>query len=140
AYPGDEEEGTHFWDYWYVLSRRRWTVISFFIVTVIAVTIWTFTTRPVYTGTATLRIEKEEPHVVKFDEVVKDADSQQDYYQTQYKLLQSRTLANRVIGLLQLDRHPDFQQPERGRGWLTQAETRFRQWLVRSPPGPLPPA
>src|SRR5205809_2369471 len=37
------------------------------------------------------------PHVVKFDEVVKDADSQQDYYQTQYKLLQSRTLANRVI-------------------------------------------
>ena len=138
-YPG-EEEGVHFWDFWHVLNCRRWTVISSCVVTVIAVTIWTFTTPPVYTGTATLRIEKEEPHVVKFDEVVKDADSQQDYYQTQYKLLQSRTLANRVIGLLQLDRHPDFQQPERERGWLTQAETRFRQWLVRWAPVPPPPA
>ena len=140
AYPGEEEEGVHFWDFWHVLSRRRWTVISFFIVTVIAVTIWTFTTRPVYTSSATLRIEKEQPHVVKFDEVVKDADSQQDYYQTQYKLLQSRTLANRVIGLLQLDQHPDFQQPERERGWLAQAETRVREWLVRWVPVPPPPA
>ncbi|PYN23693.1 MAG: hypothetical protein DMD99_13465 [Candidatus Rokuibacteriota bacterium] len=139
AYPG-EEEGVHFWDFWHVLSRRRWTVISFFIVTVIAVTIWTFTTRPVYTSSATLRIETEQPHVVKFDEVVNDADSQQDYYQAQYKLLQSRTLANRVIGLLQLDQHPDFQQPERERGWLAQAETRVREWLVRWVPVPPPPA
>src|SRR2546422_391779 len=102
-YDYPEDEGVHFWDYWRVISRRRWTIISVFLVTAILVTLWTFTTRPVFTGTATLRIEREQPRVVKFEEVIKESDSQQDYYQTQYKLLQSRTLANRVIGLQQLD-------------------------------------
>lgn len=138
-YPS-EDEGVHFWDYWRVVSRRRWTIISVFLVTVIAVTLWTFTTRPVYTATATLRIEREQPRVVKFEEVIKEADSQQDYYQTQYKLLQSRTLANRVIGLLQLDQHPDFQQPEREQSWLAQGEAWLRERLVKWVPVPPPPA
>ena len=97
------EKETHFWDYWQVVSRRRWTILCVFLGTLLAATIYTFTVRPVYTGTVSMRIEKEPPRVVKFEEVVKEADSQQDYYQTQYKILQSRSLANRVIGLLQLD-------------------------------------
>ena len=96
----ETEEEAHFWDYWGVLVRHRWTVITFLLVSVIVTTIWTFTTRPVFTAAATLRIEKDEPRVLKFEEVVK-ADAQQDYYQTQFKVLQSRTLANRVIGLLE---------------------------------------
>jgi capsular exopolysaccharide synthesis family protein len=137
-YPG-EDEGVHFWDYWRVISRRRWTIISVFLVTLIVVTLWTFTTRPVFTSTATLRIEKDQPRIVKFEEVIKE-DSQQDYYQTQYKLLQSRSLANRVIGLLQLDQHPDFQQPEAERGWLVQGEAWLRERLVKWIPVPPPPA
>ncbi len=133
------EEETHFWDYWRVLVRHRWTVIAFFLVTGILGTVWTFTTRPVYTATVTLRIEKEEPKVVKFEEVVK-ADPQQDYYQTQYKVLQSRTLASRVIGFLQLDQHPEFQQLEGESGWLPTAQAWARERLVRWIPLVPPPA
>ncbi len=122
-----------------MVSRRRWTVLGVFLATVIAGVVWTFTTRPVYTGTATLRIEKEQPRVVKFEEVVKEADSQQDYYQTQYRILQSRTLANRVIGLLELDQHPEFQRPEAERPWLARGEAWLREQLVRWVPVP-PPA
>jgi len=138
AYPyGVDEDAPHFWDYWRVLARHRWTVISFFLVTVIAVMIWTFTTKPVYTGTATLRIENEEPKVLKFEEVVKGADSQQDYYQTQYKILQSRTLANRVIGLLQLDQHPEFSQLERDGGLAAWVRRQLVSWIpVPPPPAP----
>src|SRR3989442_5047887 len=139
-YDYPEDEGVHFWDYWRFISRRRWTIISVFLITAIVVTLWTFTTRPVFTGTATLRIEREQPRVVKFEEVIKESDSQQDYYQTQYKLLQSRTLANRVIGLLQLDQHPDFQRPEGERSWLAQGEAWLRERLVRWVPVPPPPA
>src|SRR2546425_4811645 len=139
-YDYPEDEGVHFWDYWRVISRRRWTIISVFLITAIVVTLWTFTTRPVFTGTATLRIEREQPRVVKFEEVIKESDSQQDYYQTQYKLLQSRTLANRVIGLLQLDQHPDFQRPEGERGWLAQGEAWLRERLVRGVRARPPPA
>jgi len=134
------EEEAHFWDYWRVVMRRRWTVISCFLVTGIVATISTFATQPVYTGTATLKIEKEQPHVVKFEEVIKEADSQQDYYQTQYKILQSRTLANRVIGLLQLDQHPDFHEPGTEQTLTAQAATWARERLVRWIPIPPPPA
>src|SRR5207244_11185993 len=61
-------------------------------------------------------------------------------YPPQFKILLTRTLANRVIGRHQRDQHPDFQQPERERGWLAQAETRVREWLVRCVPVPPPPA
>jgi capsular exopolysaccharide synthesis family protein len=137
GYPVEAE--AHFWDYWQVLSRRRWTVISVFVVTVLVAVIWTFTTRPVYTGTATLRIEKDQPRVVKFEEVVKEADTQQDYYQTQYKILQSRSLTNRVIGLLQLDQNPEFLNDD-DRSWLAQAQAGLREQLVRWIPLPPPPA
>ncbi len=129
GYPVEGEEA-HFWDYWRVIRRRRWTVISTFLIVVIVATLWAFTTRPIYTASATLRIEKDQPRVVKFDEVVQE-DSQQDYYQTQYKLLQSRSLANRVIGLLALDQHPEFQAPEQARGLLPRAQAWVREQAVR---------
>lgn len=127
----------HFWDYWRVLVRHRWTVLTFLAVTVIVTTIWTFTTRPLFTATATLRIEKEEPRVLKFEEVVK-ADPQQDYYQTQFKILQSRTLANRVIGLLGLDQHSEFQRLDQENGWVTTAQAWARERLVQWVPVPPP--
>ncbi len=135
---GPPDDEVHLRDYWRVLVRHRWTVIGAFLVTVVVAAVWTFTTRPVYTGSATLRIEKEEPRVLKFEEVVK-ADSQDDYYQTQYKILQSRTLANRVIGLLALDQHPQFAALgdegwlARGRAW---ARERLVRWLPMAPPPP----
>ncbi len=134
------EDDAHFWDYWQVLLRHRWTVISTFLATVIVTVLWTFSIKPVYTGTVTLRIEKEEPRVLKFEEVLKAADSQLDYYQTQYKILQSRSLANRVIGLLQLDRHPDFQQADDGGSPIERGHAWLRLQLIRFIPLPPPPA
>ena len=115
AHPLQPQE-THFWDYWTVLVRHRWTVFTFLVVTVVVTTIWTFTTRPVFTAMVTLRIEKDEPRVLKFEEVVK-SDPQQEYYQTQLKIISSRSLANRVIEILRLDEHPEFQMLGRENGW-----------------------
>ncbi len=141
AYGYSNETGdAHFWDYWRVIRRRRWTVLSCFLAIVIVATLWVFTTRPVYRGAVTLRIETEQPRVVKFEDVVKEADRQQDFYQTQYKMLQSRSLANRVIGLLQLDQQPEFQDAEGEAGWVGRAQASLREHLVRWIPVPPPPA
>jgi polysaccharide biosynthesis transport protein len=105
---------------------------------VLAAMVQTFTTRPIYTASTTLRLEKEEPRVVKFEEVVR-TDPQPDYYQTQYKLLQSRALANRVIGLLELDQHPEFVAPETEMSWAAQAQGWVRERLVQWLPLPPPP-
>src|SRR5262245_61962598 len=71
-------DAAHFWDYWRSLRRRRWTVMTVFLATVMVATVWTFTTRPTYVATVTLKIDREEPRVLKFEEVVRP-DSQWDY-------------------------------------------------------------
>ena len=80
AQPPPLDEDTHFWDYWRVLVRHRWTVITFFLLALIVATVWTFTTRPVFTASATLRIDKEAPRVLKFEQVV--PGEQYDYQNT----------------------------------------------------------
>jgi capsular exopolysaccharide synthesis family protein len=106
------------------LLRHRWIVLACLVSTLAATAAWTFMSRPVFSATATLRIEREEPRVVKFDEVVK-SDPTEDYYHTQYQVLQSRSLAAAVIGALRLADHPEFQ--DRDRGVIDIA----RQWVQR---------
>jgi polysaccharide biosynthesis transport protein len=126
------EEKGHFWDYWRVLVRRRWTVITFFLVTVVVVMVWLFTARPVFTATAMLRIEKEEPRVLKFEEVLK-AESEPNYYQTQNTILQSRAVASRVIDALDLSQHAEFQRT----GVLAKVSEVIVSWIPsRRPPTP----
>jgi hypothetical protein len=51
-------EAPHFWDYWGVLLRHRWTVIAVFLVVVMAAMVQTFTTRPIFSAKTTLRLER----------------------------------------------------------------------------------
>jgi succinoglycan biosynthesis transport protein ExoP len=118
------ESETHFWDYWTVLSRRRRTVALVFLGAVLTAFVWSMTARPVYTGTAMLRIEKEEPRILKFEPTGRDesaGDFAQTQLQTHHRLLQRRALANRVIGLVDLERHPEFGSVGRRPGELTDA-------------------
>jgi len=95
-------------EYWHIISKRRWTIFTVAIILVITVTIGSFITKPTYKATATLQIERENPKVLSFEEIFAIDSSQQDFYQTQYKLIQSRSLARRVIKKINLTSHPEF--------------------------------
>lgn len=123
-YPRPTWAEAHLWDYWKVIAQHPWTVVTVYLGAVLATSIWIVTAPPVFTATALLRIEREEPRVVKFDQVVRDdtqSESPQTQLQTYLKMLQSRTLANRVIGLLDLARGPEFQKLGHRPGELTSA-------------------
>lgn len=112
SFPADyqprEEEDIHLRDYLHVLLRRKWTVITFFTVVVTTVLIATFLTKPTYRSTAIIKIDKENPNVLAFKDVYAIERMEDDYYQTQYKILKSRNLARRVIRATVLDQHPEF--------------------------------
>ncbi len=95
----------HLKDFLHLLLKRRWTILTVFIVCVTTVTIKTLSMRPVYNATATIRIEKETPKVVSFEDILPDSEK---YYQTKYEILESRTLAMRVINKLDLHKHAQF--------------------------------
>jgi capsular exopolysaccharide synthesis family protein len=118
------ESEAHFWDYWTVLIRHRRTVAMVFVGAVLTAFVWSVTARPVFTGTAMLRIEKEEPRILKFEPPGRDdtaGESAQTQLQTHHRLLQSRALANRVLALVDLERHPEFRSVGRRPGELTNA-------------------
>lgn len=118
SYPQEEKE-IHLRDYGRVILKRRWTVLAFFLIVVLTTMVATFTMKPIYRGTTTLQINKENPQIVDFKEILAVNTMDMDYYQTQYKILESRTLARRVIHSLKLQEHPQF-QPEK--------ESTFQVW------------
>jgi succinoglycan biosynthesis transport protein ExoP len=95
-------------DYLQVILKRKWSAITAFVIIVITVVIHSFTATPIYEATARLVIEKENPKVVSIEEVMAVDSSGTDYYQTQYKIIESRTVAREVIKRLHLDESEEF--------------------------------
>jgi polysaccharide biosynthesis transport protein len=103
------EEVPHLLDYWALILKRRWVVISCIVVVFTTVAIGTLKERPIYQGKVLLEIDPEAPNVVNFKEVVSPSPVDiSAYLETQYKILKSRTLAQRVVNDLQLYRTPEF--------------------------------
>jgi len=91
-----------------LILRRRWIVLSVFLSVVIVSAIITFNTRPVYQSQAMLVIEKERGNNVIYQGGPSVERSNEDYYQTQYKLLKSEALLKTVYKRLNLEKVPEF--------------------------------
>ncbi len=103
------EEIPHLRDYWQIILKRRWVVASCLLIVFSTVAIGTLKQRPVYQGKVLIEINPEQPNVLNFKEILQINPWEGDNYrETQYKVLQSRTLADRVIQDLQLYRDPEF--------------------------------
>jgi succinoglycan biosynthesis transport protein ExoP len=98
----------HLLDYVKVLYKRRWTALTAFLVVVLSVSLYTFTATPIYEARVQILIEKEATNVVTFKEAYEQNRITDDYYQTQYKILQSRALARRTLDALKFWNHPQF--------------------------------
>ena len=111
SYAAAPQAESHLWDYVHVLLRRRRVVLAIFTAVFALATLRTLLTRPVYEGTAQILIERADPSVLNFKEVAQLDSQRDDYYQTQYKLLQSRSLARRVVDQLNLLSDPEYGGP-----------------------------
>ena len=93
-----------------VILRYRRMVAAVFLSVLGLAALKSFTTRPVYRAEAEILIERENPAVLTFKGVtdVNERGWADDYYQTQYKLLQGRSLARKVVEELRLQDDPEF--------------------------------
>lgn len=99
-------------DYLHILLRRKWWVIGTFLIVFSAAVYYTFTRTPVYRPQATLQITQDNPgSQVSFDDktaMSPGKEGLEKFQQTQYNILQSGSLALRVMKALNLSQHPDF--------------------------------
>ncbi|HLA77502.1 MAG TPA: polysaccharide biosynthesis tyrosine autokinase [Vicinamibacteria bacterium] len=106
-----QPQEAHLWDYVHVVLRRRRLALAILVGITALAALRTFLTRPVYEAVAQIQIQRENPNVLTFKEVAQVDAARDDYYQTQYKLLQSRALARRVVESMGLMQDPEYGGP-----------------------------
>jgi len=111
-----QEEEINLRDYLQVVLRRKWIIIAFFVVSVTLVAIISFKSTPIYKTSVQVLIDKENPNVVSFEEVMSMDGVDSTFIQTQLKIIGSRTLARRVIKSLNLKNSPEFKSDEKSKG------------------------
>jgi polysaccharide biosynthesis transport protein len=89
--------------YWRILVKRRWTVLGALGIVFVTALVGTLLMTPIYRATATVQIDRQASQVVQVGGLEANQGSEyNDFYQTQYELLKSRALAQRVVAQLGL--------------------------------------
>ena len=100
----------HLLDYFIILRKHQWLVLTFLLTVVTVVTIASFKMKPVYQAAARVEVDRESQSVLPFQgpNSYDEAMDMENYIETQSKILQSETLALQTIKSMDLGRYPEF--------------------------------
>jgi polysaccharide biosynthesis transport protein len=90
------------------IYRRKWMLILTMAATMGATMFWLSEATPYYDADVLIVIETRPSSIVRVDEKVQDVISDSAKVNTEVAVLESRSLATRVIRDLELDRDPEF--------------------------------
>lgn len=95
-----------------ILLKRRWTIAVFFLLVTTLVTVATILQKDVFRATATIQIEPAAPNIIGFKEIValgaQGYWASKEYYETQFRIIRSRPILEKVIQTLHLAENPPF--------------------------------
>jgi len=94
----------HVMDYVRVLYKRRWILLPVLVITFTVGSVNALRQTPIYQGRAQLLIESDAPKVAKLDQMFDSTGGyfSDEFYQTQYRILQSRSTAKLAIDSLNM--------------------------------------
>ncbi len=95
--------------YWQVLLKRKWTVLAAFSIVFFTVLVATLLMTPIYRASTTIQIDLDTVKVVQVQGMDAVAGNDDTFYKTQYELLQSPALSQRVASQLHLANDPTYQ-------------------------------
>jgi len=126
-----QQQEIHLSHYWNVI-RKRWKVAASILLVVVAGSFFSsYLQKPEYRSQVVIQIERENPNQLTVEDLFGIEASEQEFLQTQYVLLKSRGLAERVIEEQNLLNDPDFYPP--GTTGKTPAEIRnLREGMARA--------
>ena len=132
----DYDEEVDLRDYLEIILRRKWLVGTVVLVVFVTTLIVTLALTPIFKAQARLEISPRGLKVTKFEDLTAVANQLQvrEFMTTQVKLLQSRSLAERVIDKLHLLHHPVFnpkaaEEAPQEDGVLRQWRRTLKEWL-----------
>src|SRR5712671_7191760 len=103
----------HLYDYLLILRKHQWLILSFLLAVVTIVAIATFRMQPVYVATTRIELDRENANILPFQgtDLYEAMMDQDNYIETQSKILTSETLALQTIRINGLSARPEFSSP-----------------------------
>ena len=111
--PDEDEIQIDFRRIWLLIRKYLWGILGLSLSITVLTYLVLLAITPVYRATAKLVIEPKTSRVVSVDDVYGMDTSRTEYLQTQFKILESRTLARRVIERLHLADYPEFKPKDK---------------------------
>jgi capsular exopolysaccharide synthesis family protein len=103
-------DALNLFEYWQIIRDRRNIILLCLGVVLVLGVVLTFLSTPQYRAVTVLQIERQGPDILTFKEVVGTDPAwaaYQDFYQTQYKILQSRSVLRIAAEQLDLVNRPE---------------------------------
>lgn len=102
------------------ILRYKWGIMGLALTVTVAVGFYVYSLEPVYRATGSLQIEAQENDVMAVQDYYRSGQYGYDYFQTQFEILKSRSLAESVVRKLELHKHPYFlpDPEEEDEGWF----------------------
>jgi len=104
-------------EYWRIVVKRKWAIFSVTTVLVVLTLIYSLTATPVYKAVSNILIEEPTTNLLSLQDILNQAGPATGltttFFNTQLKILGSRTLADRVAKKMNLAVRPELQAAPR---------------------------
>src|SRR5690625_1112781 len=120
----DDDDEIDLLKLWLQIWRRKWAITALTLVVMMLTTLIVLNMTQIYRAVSTLLIEQRTARAVSIEEVY-GIEGGNEYLQTQFELLKSRALAERVVTQLRLFEHPEFDPRQQDRSMFDP-----RQWFA----------
>jgi capsular exopolysaccharide synthesis family protein len=91
-----------------IMRKHKWPIVLFTAAITCLAAYYALTATPVFRATSTLLIEQQKANVVSIESLYGVDTENTDYYETQFQLLRSRALAQRVVTRMNLWENPEL--------------------------------
>jgi polysaccharide biosynthesis transport protein len=108
----DNEVGIALRQYLHILVKRKWLILSFALVFVVLGGVRAILKTPLYAAASRIQIDREAGKIVEGGATSPSEEGGADFFRTQYELLKSRAMAERVVSALRLHEDQDFFKPK----------------------------
>ena len=100
------------------LDRYKWGILMVVIAVGMLAAMYAYSLRPIYRSTATVMVEMGKPKVVSNQELYESfVGTTRDYFLTQFEIIKSRELAERLVRTMQLTKHAEYDPRQRAKPW-----------------------
>lgn len=114
---------------WETLWRHKIIILVIALLVFSGIVIKTLMTPPSYQATAKIQLEDDTIAVLNYDVQARQQQTTKDFYETQYELLKSRSLARRTIDELDLYPNPDAAPEDISEPTSPSLFEQFKNWI-----------